>query len=424
MSDSTIKAVKALEILDSRGNPTLQVTVSTEKFSAKASVPSGVSTGVNEALELRDGDQGRYFGKGVFKAIKNVEGPLAELLVGQNIFAQRELDKKMCEADGTENKSSLGANAILGVSLAIAKTAAKQCGLPLYHYIGGAFCRLLPCPMMNVINGGVHADNSLEFQEFMIRPLKAPSFSRALQVGAEIFHTLKMLLKEKGYTTSVGDEGGFAPRISSNEEALDFIVAAIEKAGYQPGSEVSIALDCAASEFYHNHTYNGRSSEEQITLLEELCKKYPIDSIEDGLSENDWEAWTELTKRLGARIQIVGDDLFVTNKKFLSKGLEKKSANSILIKVNQIGTLTETMDCISLAKAHGYTTIISHRSGETEDTTIADLAVGSLSGQIKTGSLSRSDRVSKYNRLLEIEAELGETAFYRDSNLCRHLGRT
>ena len=424
MLNSKMIAIDALEILDSRGNPTLQVSVTTDRnVTGVAAVPSGASTGEHEALELRDGDPKRYHGKGVQKSIQWLKGKVAQVLIGENVFDQMGMDQKLCALDGTDNKSKLGANTILGASLAIARAAALSLGMPLYRYLGGPFVSTLPCPMMNVINGGVHADNGLEFQEFMIRPIGATSFSEALRWGAEIFHTLKQILKDKGYATSVGDEGGFAPKLSSSEEALELILDAIQKAGFQPQKQISLALDCAASEFYKNGTYNGRSSEEQIDHLTSIASRYPIDSIEDGMAENDWEGWKKLTDRLGKDVQLVGDDLFVTNTKFLRKGLEKGIANSVLIKVNQIGTLSETMACIRLAQAHGYTTILSHRSGETEDTTIADLAVACNAGQIKTGSLSRSERICKYNRLLAIEAELGSQALYRDSNRCRTLGR-
>ncbi len=424
MFNSKIVAVDALEILDSRGNPTIQAWITTDQnVTGTACVPSGASTGSHEALELRDGDSRRYLGKGVQKAIENIKGPIAQALIGKNVCNQFELDHKLLQLDGTENKSHLGANAILAASLSIAKAAALSLGMPLYRYLGTPFSRLLPCPMMNVINGGVHADNGLEFQEFLIRPIGASSFSQALQWGVEIFHALKKLLKEKGHITAVGDEGGFAPQLASNEEALELILAAIEKAALRPQQDISLAIDCAASEFYKNGTYNGRSSAAQIALLTTLCQNYPIDSIEDGMAENDWDGWKQLTDALGKKVQIVGDDLFVTNTQFLQKGLEMGVANSVLIKLNQIGTLTETMACIRLAGAHGYTSILSHRSGETEDTTIADLSVAASAGQIKTGSLSRTDRICKYNRLLAIEAELGSQALYRDSNRCRTLGR-
>ncbi len=415
-----IQSVHALEILDSRGNPTLEVVVRSETgYVGKAAVPSGASTGEHEAIELRDHDPKRYFGKGVLKAVAHVNGPLAKLVIGKDLFDQTALDELMIRADGTPNKAHFGANAILGVSLAAAKAAAACKHLPLYQYLGGPQATLLPCPMMNILNGGAHADNSLDFQEFMIRPIGAPNFHEAIRWGAEIFHTLKKGLKSAGFATSVGDEGGFAPNLSSNEQALDFILQAIESAGYQAGRDIKIALDCAASEFYEKphylekkkreakHHFTSRTSHEQIAYLQSLCKNYPIDSIEDGLDQNDWHGWRELTQALKHTVQIVGDDLFVTNPKFLQKGIHEHVANAILIKVNQIGTLTETLQTIALAKAHGYKTIFSHRSGETEDTTIADLCVATSAGQIKTGSLSRSDRVAKYNRLLEIEAELG-----------------
>lgn len=411
MPKVAIAAIDALEILDSRGNPTLQVTVTTEAgIRGVASIPSGASTGTHEAVELRDNDLKRYGGKGVLQAVANVRGPLAELFRGENVLDQATIDQKLIAADGTLNKGHLGANALLGVSLAAAHAAANTLGVPLYRYLGGAEANLLPCPMMNLINGGAHADNGLEFQEFMIRPKSAPTFAEALRYGAEIFHTLKRVLKKRGLATGVGDEGGFAPKLASNEEALELLLQAIDEAGYRPGTEISLALDCAASEFYKKALYNNRSSTEQIAYLERLASKYPIDSIEDGMAEEDWVGWRELTKRLASKIQIVGDDIFVTNPMFLKRGIQEQVANSILIKVNQIGTLTETLNCIQLAQSHNYKTIISHRSGETEDTTIADLAVASRSGQIKTGSLSRSDRIAKYNRLLAIERELGLAA--------------
>ncbi len=423
----SIASIEALEILDSRGNPTLQVTVTTSNGArGTASVPSGASTGENEAVELRDKDKSRYFGKGVKKAVANVMGPLKALLVGKNVFDQIQIDQAMIEADATANKSKFGANAILGISLAAAKAAAKELKMPLYRYIGGLHAHVLPCPLMNILNGGAHADNLLDFQEFMVRPIGAPTFSEAVRWGAEIFHVLKAILREEGNITSVGDEGGFAPQLSSNEAALNLIVRAIEKAGFKPKQQVTIALDCAASEFYDKSENKylemkkkkagqpsmSRSAEEQISYLTALCDQFPIDSIEDALDQNDWAGWKLLTERLGKRIQLVGDDIFVTNIKFLKKGIEQKVANAILIKVNQIGTLTETLDAIELAKQNGYATIISHRSGETEDTTIADIAVATNSGQIKTGSLSRSDRIAKYNRLLDIEDKLGSSAIY------------
>lgn len=431
---SYIRSVKAIEILDSRGNPTVEVMVTTDEgFSAKASVPSGASTGQNEAIELRDGDAKRYFGKGVEQAVAHVNGPIAQILVGEHVFDQTRLDMMMIASDGSENKGRFGANAILGASLAIARAGALAAKLPLYRYLGGSNTYILPCPMMNIINGGAHADNSLDFQEFMIRPVGAPTFREALRWGAEIFHTLKGILKAEGHVTAVGDEGGFAPNLPDNEAAFELILSAIQKAGYRPGSQVTLAIDCAASEFYdkglkvyyekkkkkRKQPYQERTFEEQVNYLETLCNKYPIDSIEDGLDENDWEGWKYLSHRLSNRIQIVGDDLFVTNPKFLSKGIELGIGNAILIKVNQIGTLTETLETIRLAQNNGYRAIISHRSGETEDSFIADLSVATNTGQIKTGSLCRSDRIAKYNRLLNIESGLGATGRYCDSNRFR-----
>ncbi len=402
-----IQSIHAIEILDSRGFPTIKVYVTTDDgFTGKASVPSGASTGEHEALELRDNDKKRYFGKGVSKAVAHVNGPIASLLKGECVLQQAHLDQMLIDADGTLNKGKLGANAILGTSLAIARAAALSKKLPLYRYIGGCDAHILPVPMMNIINGGAHSDNNLEFQEFMIHPIGAPSFKEALRWGVETFQTLKKLLKEKGFVTSVGDEGGFAPNFSSNEEALDFIMLAIEKAGFKPKKEITIALDPAASEFYKSHKYLNRSTKEHIDYLISLCANYPIDSIEDGLDQNDWEGWKLFTEKMGDKIQIVGDDIFVTNPIFLKKAIKEKVANAILIKLNQIGTLTETLNTIQLAKDNGYKTVISHRSGETEDPFIADLAVATNAGQIKTGSLCRSDRTSKYNRLLEIEHEL------------------
>ncbi len=402
---SKIKHIHGIEILDSRGNPTVKVTVTTENKSiGTASVPSGASTGEHEAVELRDGDPKRYEGKGVQKAVGNVNGALAKLLVGQSVLDQEKIDTMMIDADGTESKKTFGANAILGVSLAVARAAAREKSQPLYRSLGKG--ELLPCPMMNIINGGMHANNSLDFQEFMICPIGPKTFKEKLRCGAEIFHTLKTLLQKKGHVTSVGDEGGFAPNLKSNKEALDFIMLSIETAGYKPELDVVIALDAAASEFYENNKYLGRSREEFIEDLVKLTKQYPIKSIEDGLDQNDWEGWTVLNKKLGTEIQIVGDDLFVTNMKFLQKGIDHKAANSILIKLNQIGTLTETIQTIELAQKNDFTTVISHRSGETEDPFIADLSVATNAGQIKTGSLSRSDRIAKYNRLLEIEEAL------------------
>lgn len=422
-----ICCVRGMEILDSRGNPTLKVTLCTDDgVSGSASVPSGASTGEFEALELRDGDKKRYGGKGVTRAIQHVNEKINKALVGHSVRDQEGIDRLLCELDGTENKKRLGANAILGVSLAAARAAAKGIGLPLFRYLGGVYTSLLPCPMMNVINGGVHADNSLEFQEFMIRPHGASSFSEALRWGAEVFHQLKSLLHSKGLSTSVGDEGGFAPNLSSDREALDCILEAIEGAGYKPGSQISLSLDCAASEFYDSsrHLYiqskrkaggSEMRSSDLIRILSELCDDYPIDSIEDGLDQQDWSGWAELTAELGSRVQLVGDDIFVTNPKFLKRGIEEKCANAILIKLNQIGTLTETLETISMAREAGYCTVISHRSGETEDSFIADLAVATSSGQIKAGSLSRTDRLAKYNRLLEIEAGLKASARYPTS---------
>ncbi len=433
---SYIRTVKALEILDSRGNPTIEVTISTDRdIIAKAAVPSGASTGANEALELRDNDMSRYHGKGVEQAVAHVNGPLAQILVGEHVFDQRRLDMLMNASDGTPNKGHWGANAILGASLALARVGALTAKEPLYRYIGGCNSHILPCPMMNIINGGAHADNSLDFQEFMIRPVGAPTFKEAVRWGAEIFHTLKGILKAEGYSTSVGDEGGFAPNLPSNEAALELIIQAIEKAGYHPGSQVTLALDCAASEFYdksskrylekkkmkRKEAYVERTSTEQVDYLEDLCKQYPIDSIEDGLDEADWEGWKILSDRLNKKIQIVGDDLFVTNPIFLHKGIALGIANSILIKVNQIGTLTETLDAIRIAQTNGYTTVISHRSGETEDSIIADISVATNAGQIKTGSLSRTDRIAKYNRLLSIEDGLAGFGCYRDSNPKKHM---
>ncbi len=415
-----IESCHALEILDSRGNPTLKATVkSTEGAIGQAAVPSGASTGEHEAAELRDGNPKRYGGKGVLKAVEHVNGPINTMLKGKSLFNQEEADRAMIRLDGTDNKKNLGANAMLGVSLALAKCAAAAKKQPLYQMLGGT---LLPCPMMNILNGGAHADNGLDFQEFMIRPVGAPSFHEALRWGAEVFHTLKSILKAQNLSTSVGDEGGFAPQISSNEEALDFIVRAIEKAGFKPGVDITLAIDAAASEFFEGGLYVekkkqkaglpfiNRSSHDQTAYLKKLADAYPIDSIEDGMDQNDWDGWVHLTRELGDRLQLVGDDLFVTNVRFLQRGIESRAANAILIKPNQIGTLTETIETVNLAKKHHFRTIISHRSGETEDSTIADLAVGLSLGQIKTGSLCRSERIAKYNRLLEIEAELGKRA--------------
>jgi enolase len=420
---SEIVDVYAREILDSRGNPTLEVEVFLESGSfGRAAVPSGASTGEREAMELRDGDTSRYLGKGVLQAVDNVNTIIAEEIIGMEADDQIGIDTKMIELDGTEFKTRLGANAILGVSLAVAKAAADEAGQPLYKYIGGANARELPLPMMNIINGGAHADNNVDIQEFMIMPAGACCFKEALRMGAEIFHALKSVLKSKGYNTAVGDEGGFAPNLKSNEEALEVIVEAVIKAGYKPGEDVLLALDVASSELFdkekgvytlENETKKEKTREEMVDFYENLVNKYPIISIEDGMAENDWDGWKLLTERLGKRIQIVGDDLFVTNPKILKEGIQKGIANSILIKLNQIGTLTETLEAIEMAKRAGYTTVISHRSGETEDTTLADLAVAVNSGQIKTGSLCRTDRVAKYNQLLRIEDELDSTALFK-----------
>lgn len=427
-----IEKVHAREILDSRGNPTVEVEVTLENgVMGRAAVPSGASTGENEALELRDGDKARYCGKGVQKAVDNVNNIIAPALKGECVFQQRAIDYKMLALDGTPTKSKLGANAVLGVSLATAQAAAKALNMPLYRYIGGCNAYTLPVPMMNIINGGAHSDAPIAFQEFMIRPVGAPNEKEAIRMGAEVFHALAKLLKKRGLSTAVGDEGGFAPALNGIEDALDSICQAIKDAGYEPGKDVKIAMDCAASEFAtcengewfydYSHLKDGKqkdpngkklTAEEQIKYLEELITKYPIDSIEDGLDENDWDNWVKLTAAIGDRCQLVGDDLFVTNVKFLQKGIQMGAGNSILIKVNQIGSLTETLDAIEMAHRHGYTTVTSHRSGETEDTTIADIAVATNSGQIKTGSLSRTDRMAKYNQLIRIEEELGEVAKY------------
>lgn len=419
---SLIESVFARQILDSRGNPTIEVDVVTESgVLGRAAVPSGASTGVNEAVELRDGDKGKYLGKGVLKAVDNVNDIIQEELIGLSVFDQKYIDQLMIQLDGTETKSKLGANAILGVSLAVARAAAEELGLPLFRYIGGTNAHTLPVPMMNIINGGSHSDATIAFQEFMIRPVGAETFSEAMRMGAETFHALKKILHDKGLSTAVGDEGGFAPAFTGGtEEALESILNAIKAAGYEPGKDIKIALDCASSEFFVDGKYdyskfegpNGkvRNAEEQVAYLAELVEKYPIDSIEDGCAEEDWSTWALLTEKIGDKCQLVGDDLFVTNVKFLQRGINEKSANSILIKVNQIGTLSETLDAIELAHKAGFTAVISHRSGETEDSTIADIAVATNAGQIKTGSLSRSDRMAKYNQLLRIEEELGETA--------------
>ena len=427
-----IENIHAREILDSRGNPTVEVEVTLDNgVMGRASVPSGASTGENEALELRDGDKSRFGGKGVLKAVDNVNKEIAPALKGMDVTNQRALDYKMLALDGTPTKSRLGANAILGVSLAAAHTAAKALGMPLYRYIGGCNTYVMPVPMMNIINGGAHSDAPIAFQEFMIRPIGAKSEHEAVRMGAEVFHQLQKNLKKRGLSTAVGDEGGFAPKLNGIEDALQSIVDAINDAGYEPGKDVKIAMDCAASEFavkkdgkyFYNYKQlsngmpkdpNGKelSDDEQIKFLEELISKYPIDSIEDGLDENDWDGWVKMTKAIGDRCQLVGDDLFVTNTKFLEKGIKLGAGNAILIKVNQIGSLTETLEAIEMAHRHGYNTVTSHRSGETEDTTIADIAVATNSGQIKTGSMSRTDRMAKYNQLMRIEEQLGESAVY------------
>jgi enolase len=432
-----IEKIHAREILDSRGNPTVEVEVTLENgVMGRAAVPSGASTGENEALELRDGDKGRYLGKGVLKAVENVNNIIAPALKGDCVFNQRAVDMKMLELDGTPTKSKLGANAILGVSLATAQAAAKALNIPLYRYIGGCNSYTMPLPMMNIVNGGAHSDAPIAFQEFMIGPVGASSIKEAVRMGAEVFHNLAKLLKARGLSTAVGDEGGFAPNFNGIEDALDTIMEAIKAAGYVPGKDVKIAMDCVASEFAvqengqwfydYRQLKNGKqkdpngkklSADEQIAYLEELINKYPIYSIEDGLDENDWENWVKLTERVGNKCQLVGDDLFVTNVKFLEKGIKMGAGNSILIKVNQIGSLTETLDAIEMAHRHGYTTVTSHRSGETEDTTIADIAVATNSGQIKTGSLSRTDRMAKYNQLIRIEEQLGATSKYTYTKL-------
>lgn len=416
---SAIVDVIAREILDSRGNPTVEADVLLESgVMGRAAVPSGASTGTREAVELRDGDKGRYLGKGVLQAVENVNTEICETIIGLDASEQTLIDLAMIELDGTDNKSRLGANAILAVSMAVARAAAEEAGLPIYRYLGGARSITLPVPMMNVINGGAHANNSLDFQELMIIPVGAPSFREALRYGAEVFHALKKIIDSKGMPTTVGDEGGFAPNVGSTEEALVLIMQAIEKAGFIPGADIAIGLDCAASEFYKNGKYEmegeglSLTSAQMTDYLATLVDKFPIISIEDGMAENDWAGWKALTDRLSKNVQLVGDDLFVTNTKILAEGIQKGICNSILIKVNQIGTLTETLAAIEMAKTAGYTAVISHRSGETEDSTIADLAVATNAGQIKTGSLSRSDRISKYNQLLRIEEELGEVAVY------------
>lgn len=417
-----IKEVYAREVLDSRGNPTVEVEIYTESDGfGRAIVPSGASTGEYEAVELRDKDNSRYGGKGVLKAVDNVNEIIAPEIIGMNVFDQVGIDKTLIELDGTPNKSKLGANAILGVSLAVAKAASDLCGLSLYNYFGGFNAKELPVPMMNILNGGAHADWCIDFQEIMIMPVGAKSISEAVRMGAEVFHTLKKILKENGYNTAVGDEGGYAPKLPSNDYAFETVVKAIKEAGYVPGKDVMLATDVASSEFYNEETKlydlksenKSLSAEEMVAYYEQLIKKYPIISIEDGLDENDWTGWKLLTKKLGKKVQLVGDDLFVTNTERLAKGIKEGVANAILIKVNQIGTLTETFDAIEMAKKAGYAAVVSHRSGETEDTTIADIAVGTNAGQIKTGSLSRTDRIAKYNQLIRIEDELAETAVFK-----------
>ncbi|MEC5273059.1 phosphopyruvate hydratase [Caldifermentibacillus hisashii] len=426
----TITEIYAREVLDSRGNPTVEVEVLTESGAfGRALVPSGASTGEYEAVELRDGDKSRYLGKGVLKAVENVNDIIAPEIIGFNVMDQVAIDKAMIELDGTPNKGKLGANAILGVSLAVARAAADFLGIELYQYLGGFNAKQLPVPMMNILNGGKHADSTVDIQEFMVMPVGAPNFREALRMGAEVFHSLRSVLKAKGYNTAVGDEGGFAPSLKTNEEALSTIVEAIEKAGYKPGEEVMLAMDVASSELFNKedgkYHFPGegvvRTSEEMVAFYEDLCNKYPIVSIEDGLDENDWEGFKLLTERLGKKVQLVGDDLFVTNTEKLARGIEQGIANSILIKVNQIGTLTETFDAIEMAKRAGYTAVVSHRSGETEDTTIADIAVATNAGQIKTGAPSRTDRVAKYNQLLRIEDQLAETAQYLGKNTFYNL---
>lgn len=423
---SYIYSIQAREILDSRGNPTVEAEViTTDGGFGRAAVPSGASTGAHEAVELRDGDAKRYLGKGVLKAVENINGIIAERIIGWDVFDQQGIDDMMRSLDGTQNKSVLGANAILAVSMAASKAAANELRMPYYKYIGGIHAHLLPVPMMNILNGGAHADNKIDFQEFMVMPFGAETFSQSLQMGTEIFHALKSVLKAKGYSTNVGDEGGFAPNLQSNKEALDFVMMAIEKAGYKPGVDVWIALDAAATEFYDaeknsyilkKSTGDILSSDQMVDFWVEWAKQYPIVSIEDGMAEDDWAGWKNLTGKIGNKVQLVGDDLFVTNPTRLQKGIDEDTANSILIKVNQIGTLTETIQAVEKAHNNGYTSVMSHRSGETEDTTIADLAVALKCGQIKTGSLSRTDRIAKYNQLLRIEQELGNSAHFNGKN--------
>lgn len=427
-----IEEVKAMEVIDSRGNPTVQVEVITEGgFSGVAMVPSGASTGSFEAVELRDGDKSRYLGKGVLKAVENVNKIVSKEVEGMNVYDQVALDKKLIEIDGTDNKAKLGANATLGVSLAVAKAAAASLGMSLYRYIGGTNAKQLPVPMMNIMNGGKHADSTLSIQEFMIMPVGAKSFTECMRMGVEVYHNLKKVLKEKGLATAVGDEGGFAPNVKDEQEALETIIEAIKQAGYEPGKDICLALDLAATEMYDEAKKIGKdgyyfwkidkflTKEEMVNYVVDLANNYPIVSIEDGLAEEDWESWKALTDKIGDKVQIVGDDLFVTNIKRLQKGIDNKTANSILIKLNQIGTLTETLDAIELAKRNGYTAVVSHRSGETEDTTLADVAVATNAGQIKTGAPCRTDRVAKYNRLLNIEAELGDTAIFSSKELMK-----
>ena len=422
---SEIIGVTGRQIFDSRGNPTVEVDIilSSGAF-GRAAVPSGASTGTREAIELRDNNKSQYMGKGVTKAVANINGPIAKKIIGMAASRQTELDSALVALDGTDNKAKMGANAMLGVSMAVARAAAEDAGLPLYQYIGGVNAKVLPTPMMNIINGGSHADNNVDIQEFMIMPVGAKSFAEAMRIGSEVFHNLKTVLKKKGLNTAVGDEGGFAPNLKSNAEAVDVILEAVNKAGYKPGKDIVLAIDAAASEFYKNGKYMmeaeaspKKSSDDMIKFYESLSRQYPIISIEDGLDESDWKGWEALTATLGSKVQLVGDDLFVTNTKILSKGIKMGVANSILIKVNQIGTLTETLDAVEMAKTAGYTTVISHRSGETEDSTIADIAVATNAGQIKTGSMSRTDRIAKYNQLLRIEEELGKDAQYQGKDV-------
>jgi enolase len=427
---TNISNIHARQVLDSRGNPTVEAEVQLDSgTTGRAIVPSGASTGEHEAVELRDSDDQRYLGKGVLKAVENVNGEIAEALANLDASDQRQIDQKMIELDGSSNKGRLGANAILAVSMAMARAAASDYGMPLYRYLGGAAANLLPCPMMNILNGGAHADNNVDFQEFMVMPVGAPSFSEALRWGVEVFHTLKGVLKRRGYNTAVGDEGGFAPSVKSNVEAIEVVLEAIQQAGYKPGEDISIALDPASSEFYQDGKYvfkksdkSAKSSEEMVRYWAKWVRDYPIVSIEDGLAEDDWDGWKMLTKEVGSKIQLVGDDLFVTNTERLQEGIDKGVANSILIKVNQIGTVSETLDAIDMAGRNGYTSVISHRSGESEDTFIADLAVATGAGQIKTGSASRTDRIAKYNQLLRIEEELGDRARFLGLKALNYAG--